>query len=309
MNSTASGGEPAASRRDGRVALRPSDRFRIASVTKVFIATLVLQLVAADALKLEHPVERFLPGVLPGGDRIRVRHLLNHTSGLFDYMEDRAVLAPYERDPSFLWQPRDLVALAANRPLLHAPGARWAYSNTNYVALGLIAEEVVGEPLSEQLRKRIFEPLGLRRTMFATTPHVDGRFMHAYIRDRSGRLADTSGVSPSFAWASGAIVSSANDVVRFLSALLGGKLLPPPLLKAMRTTVPVRDDYFISAYGHGLYAMRTSCGLVWGHDGEMFGYQAAAFARERGRRVVVVAANASGEPWWVKSVVEAALCP
>jgi len=77
----------------------------------------------------------------------------------------------------------------------------------------------------------------------------------------------------------------------------------------MRTTVPVRDDYFISGYGQGLYAMRTSCGLVWGHDGEMLGYQAAAFGRERGRRVVVVAANASGEPWWVKSVVEAALCP
>lgn len=122
--------------RDGRVALRPSDRFRIDSVTKVFIATLVLQLVAADALKLEHPVERFLPGLLPAGDRIRVRHLLNHTSGLFEYMEDRAVLAPYERDASYLWQPRDLVALAANRPLLHAPGARWAYSNTNYVVLG-----------------------------------------------------------------------------------------------------------------------------------------------------------------------------
>jgi D-alanyl-D-alanine carboxypeptidase len=149
-----------------RTPLRAGDRFRVGSETKTFVATVVLQLVGERKLSLADTVERWLPGLVPGGQKISVRQLLNQTSGLFDYAEDKV----FERqldNPTKVWAPRRLVAIATAHAPLFRPGGRWSYSNTGYILLGLIVEQASGSSLGAELRERIFAPLRLRATASA----------------------------------------------------------------------------------------------------------------------------------------------
>jgi D-alanyl-D-alanine carboxypeptidase len=274
--------------------MRADDRFRVGSATKAFVATVVLQLVGERKLTLGDTVERWLPGVVPNGAQISIRQLLNHTSGLFDYAEDERVLGPkLSRIPTRVWTPRELVAIATSHPPLFAPGARWAYSNTNYFLLGLIVERVTREPLAIELRRRIFAPLHLRRTSFDTKPRIAGRYAHGYESVAGSGLRDIGSISPSIYWAAGAVVSTADDLARFFRELLRGRLLRPELLRAMRTTVAVTPD---QQYGLGLYRTRAPCGggsPFWGHGGGAPGYATEALMRQDGRREFVLLVNTS----------------
>src|SRR4051812_34795625 len=123
-----------------RSPMRVNDRFRVGSVTKTFVATLVLQLVAEGKLSLDDTAERWVPGLVPAGAGITVRELLNHSSGLFDYLNDgdETVIKPYlDGRFSFVWAPRDIVAVATKHQPRFPPGAGWSYSNTGYIVLGL----------------------------------------------------------------------------------------------------------------------------------------------------------------------------
>ena len=207
--------------------MRPDLRFRAGSVTKTFVATVTLQLVGEGALSLDDTVEHWLPGLVPGGAAISVRQLLDHTSGLFDYTEDPRILAPYlAGNLDFRWQPRQLVRIGVSHPPLFPPGAAWSYSNTGYVLVGLIIEAATGHRLETELRRRIFRPLRLDATSFATGSAIDGAHAHGYTDLGSG-LADITGLSQSWAWAAGAVVSTADDLATFVGALLGGRLLSP----------------------------------------------------------------------------------
>ncbi len=229
-----------------RTPMRASDRFRVGSSTKSFVATVVLQLAGERKLALEDSVERWLPGLVPNGGQITVRQLLNHTSGLADYAPDedetfiRRVLAKRRK----AWQPRELVALGTARGPLFAPGARWSYSNTGWILLGLIVEAASGNALETELRERVFEPLRLRATSFDTRPRIAGRHAHGYSRLGARRRFDISVLNQSWAWAAGAIVSTAGDLARFYRTLLAGRLLRPDLLAEMKTTVatPARSS-------------------------------------------------------------------
>jgi D-alanyl-D-alanine carboxypeptidase len=275
---------------DTRRPMRPGDRYKVGSVTKTFTATVVLQLVAEHRLRLGDSVERWLPGLVPNGDHITVHQLLQHTSGLFSYDEDPRIFAPYlQGDFDFVWRPRQLVAIATEHPPLFAPGAGWSYSNTGYVLLGLIIEEATGTSLGRQLKARLFGPLGLHHTSFPTTdPRIAGRHAHGYLLD--GTPQDVTGISPSWAWAAGAMVSTVEDVARFYRALLGGRLLPARLLRAMQTTVDAESGL---RYGLGLFAVELPCGgTVWGHEGGLPGYENWALASSSGDDQVVMMVNA-----------------
>ena len=279
--------------------MRVTDRFRVGSVTKTFVSTVVLQLAGEGRLSLDDTVERWLPGLVPNGQGITIRQLLNHTSGLFDYTQDRAVLKPYLRGHLTVARaPRTLVARATAHPPLFAPGVRWSYSNTGYILLGLIVEAAVGDSLGAQLQQRIFTPLDLRRTTFDTSPHISGPHAHGYLAIGKRRARDVSVFSPSFAWAAGAIVSTADDLARFYRALLQGRLLRPDLLGAMKTTVSMGAPG--ESYGLGLWKTRSmglsptnrlACGSVWGHDGDFPGYVTDAFSSEDAKRQMVVLVN------------------
>jgi D-alanyl-D-alanine carboxypeptidase len=271
--------------------VRAGDRFRIGSVTKTFVATVVLQLVGEGRVRLDDTVEEWLPGLVPGGRRITVRHLLSHTSGLFDYVEDRRVFSPYAAEPGYAWDLRRLVEIGVAHPPPFALGRRYAYSSTNYLLLGLIVEAATGTPLAEQLRKRIFEPLGLGQTSFApglvSGPYVHGHSAPSHRGVVTGPPVDTSRRAASWLWAAGAIVSSADDVRRFFAALLAGGLLSPRLLREMETLVPAGS----LRYGLGLAVFPTPCGDAWGHTGNVEGTITVAWNRRDASRQVVLVVN------------------
>jgi D-alanyl-D-alanine carboxypeptidase len=253
---------------------RPSatTRFRIASVTKTFTAVLVLQLVAEKKLRLDETLERFLPGVVPAGRKITIRDLLRHQSGLSDAGSD-AAYAKADHSPTF--RPIDALRYEGSRPLLFQPGTQWGYSNTNYLALGLIVEKVTGHTYADELSKRILRPLELNATTVATT------------RRPVGAQGDP-GVNPKLLFGSGSIVSNAYDLARFFGALLAGRLVPKPLLAQMKHAIPIADPDW-SGDGLGLFESSLPCGHFWGHRGWLFDYQTLVEASPNGKQVAVIA--------------------
>lgn len=267
-------------------------RFRTGSITKTFLATVVLQLVAEGRLRLDDKVGTWLPGVVPNGHRITVRQLLNHTSGVPDYR--RAL--PMPPAPEFLdnrlrtWSATELIQRAVlNPPTFEPPGSGYAYSNTGYLLLGQIIEKVTGRSYGEEIERRIIRPLRLRGTSVpGTSPRLRGPHPHGYVpiqRATGRQLVDLSVMNPSLLGAGGEMISTTSDLNRFMAALLGGRLLPGHLLDDMRTP-GVKDR----TYGLGLRWQDTSCGVrVYGNDGDALAYQAWSFTTEDRRRQATVA--------------------
>ena len=275
-----------------RTPMRPADRFRVASLAKSYTATVVLQLVGEGKLRLGDSVERWLPGVVPHGERITIRELLNHTSGLADFERLPVVLKPYlSGDLGHHWSPRTLVRLAVAHKPLFAPGTGESYSSTNYLLAGLIVEARTGHSLGAELDRRIFAPLHLDATTFPTTPQITGPHAHGYLVLGKPTASDVTGLSP-FPWAAGATVTTAADVADFYRGLLSGRLLTPSLLAAMETTHAQRNvDFAGQRYGLGLMRFPTSCGIAWGHNGVFPGYGAIAWTSPDGQRQAVVLIN------------------
>jgi D-alanyl-D-alanine carboxypeptidase len=290
----------------GRV-IANSNPFRIGSLTKTFTAALSLLLAEDGTLKLSDSVEDLLPGVVPNGSEISIQMLLNQTSGLFDYTDDPQVFGVYETDPSYVWEPGRLIQIATSHPPLFSPGDRWAYSNTNYIVLGRILEAVTEKPLDRLFTERLFAPFGLAETRLATNSELPTGAVHGYLLDPSGRLADASSIDPSEGWAAGGIVSTVADVTRFYAALLGGHILDSDHLEMMLRTVPA-DDPLIHAYGLGIYEHEVDCGVVWGHDGQIFGYQTFAFASRAADRMLVAVVNRPDNPWWLDPLANLVFC-
>jgi D-alanyl-D-alanine carboxypeptidase len=267
-------------------------RFRVGSITKTFVATVVLQLVGKGRLGLDDPVEEWLPGVVPDGHRVTVRHLLNHTSGLYDF-QDTLPMPPTREffDNRWrTWTAAEVVGRAlANPPTFEPPGSAFAYSNTNYTLLGEIIEKVTGRPYARVVERRLIRPLRLRHTsMPGTSPWIRGPHPHGYVptgQDVEPPLVDFTEMNPSVFGASGEMISTARDLNRFFGALLRGRLLPDHLLDKMKT--PGTDG---GRYGLGLTWLDTSCGTrVYGNDGDALAYQSWSFSTEDGRRQVSVA--------------------
>lgn len=280
--------------------MRPDHTFRVGSITKTFVATVVLQLAAEDAVGLDDTVEQWLPGLVPNGQAITLRQLLNHTSGIYNYTEDPALFRSLTRNPLRVLTPAELVTVATKHAPRFAPGTSWSYSNTGYIVLGLVVEKATATPLEQQLRHRIFEPLGLTRTTFPAAPAMPRPFAHGYLgRDnplapsRNGKPVDVTAWSPSWAWAAGALVSTAADLARFYGALLGGEVLQPAQLQEMKTTVAIPGAPSGFAYGLGLGADLSDCGRAFGHTGGVPGYTSIAYSSEDGSHQAVVLINTS----------------
>lgn len=242
-------------------------RFRIGSITKTFVSTVVLQLVGEGRVGLDEPVGAYLPGLVPDG--ITVRHLLQHTSGLHNYTQSLPLdPAGFETIRYQHWEPRELVAIATAKPLDFPPGTAWNYSNTNYVVAGLLVEEVTGRPYAEAVEKRVLRPLGLRSTSVpGDRVGVTGPHAHGYYQV-DGKDVDVTRLNPSVAYAAGEMISTTADLDRFLDALLDGRLLAPAQLAELTRTTPVSGGY-----GLGIEATQLPCGVtVYGHGGGIPGY-------------------------------------
>ena len=283
--------------------MRAGDRIRVASITKSFVATVVLQLVDESRLRLGDTVEQRLPGVLRFGRQITIRQLLNHTSGFASgddsSAKSEALYREFLADVRFDVPVRQMIALADARPLHFEPGTSYRYTNSGYDVLGLIIERVTGAALADVLAERIFEPMELHDTSFEAQPLPSGaEVAHGYAIAGSdlptATLAepqDVTGASLFGRWASAGIVSTAQDIATFYGALLGGDLLPRPLLDAMGQTVRTPSP-FVHA-GFGIFRYKLPCGgYAWGHGGSTLGYSSMALASKDGSHVVAVGANA-----------------
>jgi D-alanyl-D-alanine carboxypeptidase len=242
----------------------PNDRFALESTTKTYVGTVVLQLVGEGRLNLHDTVQRWLPGLFPARPRITVRQLLNHSSGI-----------PSDFAPSEA--PSVRAKRIAAQGVLFEPGSSSAYSNSDFVLLGLIVEKVTGRPLDQVVTNRIIHRLDLQSTSYGT--------------ERAQRMTPWLGQVESFGRpvsGDGGIISTVEDVATFFQALLGGKLLAPEQLTQMTETIATdRSDL---RYGLGIFRYRLPCGFAWGHGG-LYGYQVDVEVASDGSKAVVWAVS------------------
>ncbi|MGW8374971.1 serine hydrolase domain-containing protein [Streptomyces sp. ODS28] len=291
-------------------------RLRVASHTKSFVATVVLQLAAAGRLVLDSPVERYLPGVIRGhgndGRRMTVRQVLQHTAGLPDLPEELT-----EHRPGYI-RPERVVALALRQRPQFPPGRGWGYSNTGYIVLGLLVERVTGRRVQDEVRRRVVDRLGLPDTYWPRWPEQRLRGPHpkAYEPVRRGGARgqrrepahrEVAFINTSLIGAAGALVSSAHDLIAFFTAQLEGRLLPHAQLAQMRATVPA-DIARGARYGLGLaqYPLNEAAGggSYWGHGGTVAGTRTRGGVTEDGRAVIVAVNEVSENPDGSQAVVD-----
>ncbi|GAA3458584.1 serine hydrolase domain-containing protein [Saccharothrix longispora] len=316
-------------------------KFRIGSFTKTYVAATVLQLVGEGRLSLDDTVERWLPGVVRGngndGGRITVRQLLQHTSGLHNYI----LQLPFVfKGDEFLAErfrtvtAAEAVALATGVAPDFQPGEEWRYSNTGYAVAGMIIEKVTGRTWQQEVRKRILDPLRLRDTFLpGTSPAIPKPHATAYERfpekgleadpedPRYGPALDVTHYNPSWGGAAGDMISTTDDGNRFLQALMTGEVLRPAELAEMKRTVPAtgfEQGWPGVRYGLGLMFIPNECGGYWSHGGDIPGFMTRNGVTDDGRRSVVVSVNtdsliptpgtapAVGDP--TSTLVDHALC-
>lgn len=262
--------------------MTPEARFRIGSLTKSMVATVVLQLVAEQRLSLSDTVQRWLPGLVRGGSAVTIKQLLSHTSGLPEFVDAPGFAAAVRSGPVSAEQ---LVRLATAQPVDFAPGEGAAYSNTNFILLGLIVEKATGQTVENLLDSRIFQPLDMVDTTLRRSRAMDPPLAHGYANGK-----DVTSPYLSWAWTAGGVVSTASDVSQFYEALLGGRLLPPDLLQQMtarqgRSVIPGVD------YGLGIMQFDSDCGRALGHRGSIPGFTTDAWTLAKSDRSVVVMVN------------------
>ncbi|MFJ4644686.1 serine hydrolase domain-containing protein [Streptomyces bobili] len=267
------------------------DKVRIGSITKVFVATVVLQLVAEGRVGLDEPVRRVLPGLLPPRfGTVTVTHLLNHTSGLPDHVgiPDPKTAEEVFRHRFDHWTPQEWVATATHGPLKFTPGTRQEYRGINYALAALVIEEVTGRPYGEVVAARLLRPLDLTRTVVpGDDPRIHGRHVHGYLAMADGGLRDITAYDQSSSRGEGDMISAPIDLDRLLTALFSGELLPPELLRLMFTLPPadVRMlDGSPARYSTGLQQAVVNGVTFWGKTGETYGYKNAMFSTRDQRR-------------------------
>lgn len=276
---------------------------RVGSVTKTFVAVAILQQVERRLIELDAPVARYLPDLIPAerGQKITVRMLLNHTSGIGDYVGGafpsllRGSTESLDDNRFRALRPEELVGFGLAAPPTGEPGQHWSYSNTNYIIAGLLLEKVTGTPAESYITRQVIRRAGLRDTSFPATPIIPGPHSKAY-ESFYGLIdppRDYSVYNMSWAGTAGAIVSTTGDLDRFYRELLGGRLLKPAQLAQMQTTVPVTDGQgnVMVNYGLGIYAEDLPCGRFWGHDGAVWGTGTISLSAPDGRRQISLGIN------------------
>ncbi|MCW7942638.1 hydrolase [Streptomyces hygroscopicus] len=278
--------------------VRPGMRHRVGSISKTFTAVAVLQQVERGRIRLDAPVGAYLPGLVPGarGRKVTVRMLLNHTSGIGDYIPGafpslaKGSTASLDEDRFRSIPPEELVRLGLRAPATGRPGEKWSYSNTNYVIAGLLLRKVTGEDPGTYITRNVIRRAGLRHTSYARTPYIEGP--HARMYESFYGLInpprDYSVYNMSWASTAGSIISTTDDLNHFYRVLLGGRLIGSAALGEMLRTVHAKG----MEYGLGIFALDLpGCGRFWGHDGAVFGAGTIALSGRDGKRQVAMGWN------------------
>jgi D-alanyl-D-alanine carboxypeptidase len=300
---------------------RADTQFRIASNTKTMTAAVIVHLAQEGRLDLSDPVSKYVSGV-PDGDRITIADLLNMRSGLYNYTDAPEISASLDKDPTKVWTPKEVLAIAFKQPPYFPPGTAFHYDNTNYALLGLIAEEREhGKPLARILQDRLFGPLGMNDTALpdSTSNTLPDPYSHGYMYGgssfalvdqdyppdiqaaaRAGTLKpnDYTNQNPSYASAAGGVISTAKDVVTWIQALVGGKVFNADYqhrwLDSLQPEDPSKPHG--QQYGYGITQLQFGPNAVYFHGGEMPGYNSFMGYDPANRVTLVVWTNLPVSP-------------
>src|SRR6478609_6484701 len=275
---------------------KATDHMRIASVAKAFSGAVALNLVGAGKFGLDDTIGQRLAGMPPAWKTVTVRQMLNHTSGLPDYTQSKGFAKQAEKDPRGFVSPQKIISWVSSDPLEFAPGSKYEYSNTDNIVIGLLVQETARESYGEVLKQIVFRPAKLRQTSFPTKVALPSPFIHGYLVSPGEKPEDASTLlSPSGAWASGAIVSTPKDLNTFIRSYLG--------LKFFDRDQQVEQMQFVAggessppgpgknSAGLALFRYKTKCGTVYGHTGNFPGYVQWAAATADGSRAVTTSLN------------------
>ena len=274
--------------------------FRIASVTKTMTAAVILLLAQEGKLKLDDPVSKYVPEV-PNGANITLAELLEMRSGLYSFTDAPEITASTDDDPTRVWTPQELLAIAFAQPPMFAPGAEYYYNNTGYVLLGLIIEQLDGKPLATVFHDRLFGPLGMTNTMFpaATSSAIPEPYSHGYLYGSSSHVllgtplytpemeaeakagthqpTDYTDINHSAFYAAGAVISTAADLATWMKALAGGKVFNAEYQRIWQDSAKIinpKNPYNWS--GYGIDQLRWGPNTLDLHGGQTPGYNSEA---------------------------------
>ncbi|HZE38239.1 MAG TPA: serine hydrolase domain-containing protein [Stackebrandtia sp.] len=278
----------------GDDATQPGDHVRIASLTKSEITTVLLQLTGEKKLKLDDPIDKYLPGLLPYKDTITIRELMGHTSGIPDFFVDIypslnvGVSHDIRTNRGLEFTPEQIIKTATKRKLNFKPGTDYSYSNTGYFVLGLLVEKLTGHKVQDEVGKRIWDKVGMNHTYWpGKDASIKGKHPHAYFAtyDLLDNRVDTTEISPTQFWAAGEIVSNVSDINRFYRAMFDGTLLT----KKQMAEAEKLSEQSKGTYGLGLQAVEAKCdnvpgGTAIGHTGGGLGYSTFSFHSPDGKR-------------------------
>nr|WSW49168.1 beta-lactamase family protein [Streptomyces sp. NBC_01001] len=258
---------------------------RIGSETKTFTVTALLQLVDQRKVGLDDPIGTYIKGV-PNGNRITLRELAGMRSGLFNYTLDENFIKKFQADPEQSFTTQQLLDYAFKHPVQFAPGAKFDYSNTNLILLGLVVEKVTVRPLREVIAKDVLAPAGLRSTVFPTSAAMPDPYAHGYTdQTASGKIEDATGWNPSWAWAAGAMVSDLEDLRSWARTLATGTLLTPATQTERLKTTPMNLQG--DGYGLGIFNVQ---GWI-GHNGSIPGYEVLPVYLPQAQATMVILLN------------------
>jgi D-alanyl-D-alanine carboxypeptidase len=275
-------------------AITPEMLFRIGSITKNYIAALVLKYVDQKWLNLIDPINKWLPDFPHIDMNITIKQLLNHTSGLYDFNEHPDLWEEVQADLHRKWSPEELMVNFMSDPYF-LPGKGWKYSNTNYILLGMIIKQISGSMVSEELRQQCLLPLGLGNTFLEGEESIGKEMAHGwYDIDKDGLLDDFSTVPRaainSATWTSGAVVATAEDVAIWASYLFDGEVLKPNSFNEMTNFFPLTSQE-TTGYGLGTYRFTFFGKTLWGHTGGTIDFSSVILYLPEDRATFVVLFN------------------
>jgi D-alanyl-D-alanine carboxypeptidase len=266
---------------------QPDDHMRIASTAKAFSGAVALSLVDRHALRLDETIGERLPRLPRAWHDVTLRQLLNHTSGLPDYTESAEFLQILAADPRHHFDSRRLLDFVADQPLDFPPGTQYRYSNSDNIAVALMAEAATGTPYEELLRVLVYRPLGLRDTSLPQGYRMPEPYLHGYDTTPPPPVDVSELLSASGVWASGGIISTPADLTRFIRGYADGALYGRDEVREQRRWIPGASEPAgpgTNMAGLAIFRYATRCGVVLGHTGNFPGYTQLIAATPDGRR-------------------------
>lgn len=281
---------------ESKTPLHPNDGFSIASTSKTFVAVVVLQLVEEGKIDLDGAIASYLPIEVSThvslSNKITVRQLLNHTSGVPEYLSTNTFnLATKHRSLTNPWTAKEAIKYIYDLQPQAQPGEKYAYTDSNYILLELIVEQITGKTLATAIRSRILNPLGLKNTYTELREPPIGHVVTGY-HQHYGKLSSSAGINDGNGLGDGGLISSGEDLGKFMKALFARKnLLSPAMMQQMYQFISDRDK---AEYGLGVERLKTAVGTAVGHSGSAYGFVSVMLYLPGKDITIVVLANRQG---------------